>query len=447
MRPTFPAVAGLCLAAALLDGCKRKAPDAAPVSSPGVAAPAVAERSTVLAELPDAPPDPDATFVFAAGGGGVAWVSSAAGRARVVHDGREGPAYDGVRAPLLSADGRRCAYAARRGAAWRLVQNGREGPAFDDIGKVVLGPDGAHVAYEARVGASWLLVVDDRPRPAGPGRHPWIEFAADGRTLGFLDQADADGRGRLVVADLVQGGERLVDPQVVGPILGPDGLSVAAVAERDGRQQVLSFRLDAAERVTRGPAYDRVVAMAFSADAAAVGYYAVRGDAYYATVGDREERLPDGESIVDLPAISSRRHVAVAVIAGGGVRVREFIAPGSRSGGAYAGVEGLTYSPDGSALAFVAERDGKFLVVANGKEGPAFDRVVSPAFSPDGTRLVYRAREEGRRFVVVADGTGKVLRRDPTYEQVFPVRFTADGRSIAYGVKDGRQLAWRVEPL
>jgi hypothetical protein len=28
---------------------------------------------------------------------------------------------------------------------------------------------------------------------------------------------------------------------------------------------------------------------------------------------------------------------------------------------------------------------------------------------------------------------------------VFPVQFTADGKSIAYGVKDGRQLAWKVE--
>jgi hypothetical protein len=31
------------------------------------------------------------------------------------------------------------------------------------------------------------------------------------------------------------------------------------------------------------------------------------------------------------------------------------------------------------------------------------------------------------------------------YEQVFPVQFTADGKSIGYGVKDGQQLAWKVQ--
>jgi Tol biopolymer transport system component len=85
--------------------------------------------------------------------------------------------------------------------------------------------------------------------------------------------------------------------------------------------------------------------------------------------------------------------------------------------------------------------------VVNGTEGPPFDRVVTPTFSPDGKRVAYRARKDGRRFVVLADANGRTLRQLAANEQVFPVRFTADGRAITYGVKDGRRLAWKVEPL
>jgi hypothetical protein len=49
--------------------------------------------------------------------------------------------------------------------------------------------------------------------------------------------------------------------------------------------------------------------------------------------------------------------------------------------------------------------------------------------------------------VVVAGLDGKTIRQLAVHEQVFPVLFTADGRSVAYGVKDGRQLSWKVEAL
>jgi WD40 repeat protein len=86
-------------------------------------------------------------------------------------------------------------------------------------------------------------------------------------------------------------------------------------------------------------------------------------------------------------------------------------------------------------------------VVVNGVEGAAFDRVISPKFSPNGKYLVYRARKDGKRFVVVAKKGGKIIRQHPAYEQVFDVEFTADGKSVAYGVKDGQKLVWQVESL
>ena len=116
-------------------------------------------------------------------------------------------------------------------------------------------------------------------------------------------------------------------------------------------------------------------------------------------------------------------------------------------GKSYDDAAGVIVSSDGGTSAFIACRGEKCFVVANDSEGPLFDRVVSPKFSPDGKFLVYRVRKDGKRFVVVADSSGKVLQQHPAYEMVFDVSFTADGKSVAYGVKNGQQLLWKVEKL
>lgn len=48
---------------------------------------------------------------------------------------------------------------------------------------------------------------------------------------------------------------------------------------------------------------------------------------------------------------------------------------------------------------------------------------------------------------MVADASGKTIRQHPAYEQVLQPVFTADGKSVAYGVKDGQKLIWMVEKL
>ncbi len=45
------------------------------------------------------------------------------------------------------------------------------------------------------------------------------------------------------------------------------------------------------------------------------------------------------------------------------------------------------------------------------------------------------------------DANGKTITQHPSYEQVFQPVFTADGKSVAYGVKNGNKLIWKVENL
>jgi hypothetical protein len=163
-------------------------------------------------------------------------------------------------------------------------------------------------------------------------------------------------------------------------------------------------------------------------------------------LGEREESAPS--EMMSSPVVrSGGKGVGFLVASGATVHLEHFAVDAGRRGSDYEDAEGLVYGPDGASHAYAARRGGSWFVVVNGQEGPPFDRVVTPVFSPDGRWVAYRARKDGKRFVVLAETSGKTVRLHPAYEQVFPVQFSADGKAAVYGVKDGRQLAWKVEAL
>jgi hypothetical protein len=229
--------------------------------------------------------------------------------------------------------------------------------------------------------------------------------------------------------------------------LFPGRTRAAAICARDGRQGVLTFDLDRPDGVRRGPMYDSVHGLTFGSDGTSLAYFAERSGGRTVVLNDREEPLPAGDVIVSAAVRPDGKGIGVLAASGGLVALRQFFFEGGRREAAYEEAEGLTYGADGRSHAYAARRGGAWFVVVDGREGPPFERVVSPAFSPDGRFLVYRARAAGKRFVVVANKSGGTVSVHPAYEQVFPVLFTADGKSVAYGVKDGRQLAWKVESL
>lgn len=79
-------------------------------------------------------------------------------------------------------------------------------------------------------------------------------------------------------------------------------------------------------------------------------------------------------------------------------------------------------SPDGKRIAYVALRDGKLLVVVDGREGAKYDDLGqgSMIFSADGKRVAYTAQKGGKWLVVVA-----ARRAQPTTESVNTTRSSA----------------------
>jgi hypothetical protein len=462
MRLVWVGLLAACAAGPSVSGCRcgvtAPARGLRPPVNPALATPAVLatlpEEATGEAGTPTMGlglhgpvPASEIQFQFGARGGGVAYGFERAGRSQVFHNGRPGKEYDGVGAIAVSPDGRRCAYGARVGEAWHMVVDGvEESRGHASIQAPLFSPDGAHLAYQALDGERRYLVVDGVASGGTTTRYRGYGFSADGTRLAFITDADDRDRGKLVVSDLGFKDQTVIDASASGLRVSEDASAVAAIASSGGKQQVVSVRFERPGDVRRGAPGDAVSGLVFGPGGSGPAYVMQRAGERYVVLADREEPLAEGEP-QGLPAVADDgRSLGLLVASSGGVGLRRFFGESGPAGASYEEAEGLVAGADGT-YAFAARRADGWFVVVGGHEGPVFDRVVTPTFSPDGRYVVYRARKEGRRFVVVAGLDGKTVRQHPYYDQVFPVRFTADGRSVGYGVKDGRQLAWKVEPL
>jgi len=456
-------VLSLCagLAAALAgSACSRRAESPAQ----GEALPAAAQgKTTVLATVAEGPGAPGAPaaggpalhagttagvqeFRFAEGGAGVAWTAETEGGAQVYFNGRAGKTYKAVGDVVFSRDGRRHAFGALVGDAWRMVVDGVEGQPFSAVQDAVFSPDGAHLAYVAMAGERWYVVVDGKANAGTAGRYEAPEFSADSSRIAFIDDKGGQGRGALVVSDLSFARAVVAGKDVSSLTLSDDRTTLAAVTQDGEGQRVITLRFDAPDRVKRGAREPAILGLALSPDGRSVAHLASRGSEAFVVLDGREEPQQFG-GVFFMKVRPGGGAVAAWVPEGGGTKLHTYFEPGARDEGPYDEAEGLVYSGDGRSHAYAALREGTWRLVVNGHEGPAFDRVVTPAFPPDGSRVVYRARKDGRRFVVVADLEGRTIRQHPAYEQVFPVVVGADGKTVAYGVKEGRNLAWKEEGL
>ncbi len=424
---------------------------------------AVADRTAILATINDdekpqsiapatgvgihVPLSASFQFIFSERGGGVAYIVEKDGKSYVVHNGNAGKPYKTVGSVAISPDGKRIAYCALADGKWRMVIDGREGASFNTVKSPLFSPDGLHVAYQAMAGDRWHLVVDNTPNEGTLKRYLKHEFSADSTKIAYIDDVDDKNLGRLVVCDLTFKKRVIVESNVSKMLLNADKTRIAAVSSSDNKQRVIDFSFDSPASVKKRPLFDSVRYLAFGPDTVSLAYFAERDGKQLMVLNDKEETVPVA-NLVGQPVIHpGQKMVAALIAANNTVSLHQFFVENEQKEAGYEEAESLVYSRDGNFHAFAARKGVNWFVVVNGKEGPAFDRVVSPLFSPDGKSLVYRARKDGKRFVVVADSGDRTIKAYPSYEQVFQPVFTADGKSIAYGVKDGQKLIWKVEGL
>lgn len=178
------------------------------------------------------------------------------GKWTMVVDGVAGPVYDWVghcdsNAAVVSRDGRRVAYAAKRDDKKFVVIDGDEGPPYDDIWAICFSPDGRHVAYEAFTGrgdeARQLLVVDGVAGPPGGGASR-LSFSPESRRVVYrIDQEQRLNAGPGAQAVVVNGVRGPWYDHVEDLTHSRHGEYLAYRAERGDRELVVVERAETPE--------------------------------------------------------------------------------------------------------------------------------------------------------------------------------------------------------
>ncbi|MGE0031611.1 MAG: WD40 repeat domain-containing protein [Steroidobacteraceae bacterium] len=254
----------------------------------------------------------------------------------------------------------------------------------------------------------------------------------------------------ILVATGTQASERLVaklDPALVPHtfLVSPDGLRFGYVVRTaEGMAAVVDGRI--------GKSYPFVGAPAFSGDGSSVAYsVSTSADAsmcrpprescaWFVVKDGQEGARYDATS---RPVMShDGRHMAYWASPAGGV-MHAVVDGNAHKTYLHAmlshdsGLPGLVMSPDGRRVAYAVSRDKqKWFVVLDGQEGKSYDEVWFLTFSPDGTRLAYHARVGAERLMVV-DG-----QESKAYDNVGDPIFSPDSRRFAYRASPGSRGKW-----
>ncbi len=382
-------------------------------------------------------------------GKGVAYIANVGNKTHVVHNGVPGKLFDGynLAALQMSPDAKRVVHVAIAQKKWSVVINGVASGLYDEVGPPVFSPDSKHVAYEVKNGDTWSIVADSSATSPALSYYDKPVYSADSSKIMIVENTPDDQKKNIVICsnNLLR---IAVIPATAQPmVISADKNRVAAVSEQNGKYMSIDFAFNKPDVVVKGPLYDSIQHLSISKNGSSLSYLATKGTATYLILDGKEELLPVGEYPWPPVIRPNGKGAGIVISDKSGAYLYQAFSSGGKASKHYKEAADLAYSDDGVSLVYGAIQNEKFIAVINGVEGPPFDRVVSPKFSPDGKYVVYRARKDNLRFVVVADTTGKILRQHQGYERVFEPVFTADGASVAYGVKDGKKLIWKVEKL
>ncbi len=345
-------------------------------------------------------------------------VIEAGGAQRVRLDGRDGPEVlgVGVEGIALGPDGRHLAYPARRPAGWTVIHDGREGPPWEGLGAVVLDPSGEHVAYAAERGARWYVVRDGEAGPA-------FDAILDGSIV-------LGGAGRSAYVG-ERGGQAYA---VVDGALGPgwDGIGGLSFSADGARVAYVARRGDAAFAVVDGvasDAYEGVAEVSLAPKRGRVAVVARREKAWRVIVDGveggpfaRVSRLRWSPAGDRLAYAGKRGRAEVVVLDGVEGDPFEAVMPAS-----------LCFDATGRRFAFAAQREGAWRITADGREGGAFDEVSPPVFSDGGEVMGHLARR-GASHVAVIDG-----REGPGWAWAGDLVLGPGGRRFAYLARRGER--------
>jgi len=332
-------------------------------------------------------------------------------------------------------DGSTVAYPAKRGKKMVVFVEGKASPEYDGVGRIFLSEDGAHHAYWAKKdGAYGVVVVDGEERKvegAALNVLEGIQMNRDGSHLAYL----VKGAGSMrMVADGKAGAEF---ESAFWPRYSPDGKRLVYQARKAGGKQVVVIDGEV------GPEYDGIMGgrgeIVFSADSKHTAYAGQRGDDWFPVIDGVEGKQPF-KSVEQLTFSADGSKIAFV---GRTVEGERAVLNGV-VGDPFNLVSRLVFSPDGKRFAYAVRRafrtpkDQDWAVIVDGTAGKTYSRVHTVAFSPDGKRLAYTAQQDDKTVAVIDDVPGS------PYEIIVAksVAFSPDGSRLAYVARAGGK--WKL---
>jgi hypothetical protein len=447
------------------------------------------------------PMPPQGTPVIVSANGLHTGIKTAAGSRQVVlHDGKAGPEFDEIcrfqpnspaafmDAIVLSRDGSRIAYAARRGRSRFVCVDDQEGPRYTrlpgessvtgtllvDSGILGFTADGRHVVYVAASGDDgWHVIADGVASPAynkvepllfsqSGGRFGYVAATADGAVVTVIDGKPVEGYPQVENLEFSSDGEhyafiaRTPDIKWHFVLDGNAGSGYVAVDQCSfGENGTYCYRAlkslepDANGRMLKryavvlngveGPEsdaaeYDLIDSVRLSSDGRKVAYIS---------------RTPDGDVVVfDGKPGRNYDHITNLIISAGGFKVAyladtpngKFLVVDEKESMACVDTKGFVFSDDGRHFGYAgwAGSDKGWIPVVDGKPGKSYGDISDLIFSRDGAHYAYAASGD----VLVLDGkerpmsySGSLTWPNPANHNQQRFAFSPDGRHFAYATQ------------
>ena len=402
------------------------------------------------------------TPFFSADGKHHAFVATSGSKCMAVIDGVAQPAYEvgkdrwPITGLMFGADGGKThvAYQVSEKDKHAVVVNGKKLGAYDSIKGGLPGIwdfyfEGSYFAYRAKVGDKMVAcrghidgdevrLVQSKPYLSiGSGSPVWMGGASDeksGELFAFIAK-DAPGKERILTLPgdkpITKKSWKFIARNMLQASSAKKGEMAYVAGDKQWRVVVGDKQWPSCQTLGRLLSSPSGKTWASTAKVDGKFVMMVNGVASQAYA-----EIQHGESL--FPAGDERVVFAATTLADSKTPARVIV--DGKEGKAYAQVRGdsILFSPNKTAMAYVAGDGNKNFVVVDGKEGSAFDGVDDLRFSSKSV-LAYRARRGTEYFVVVGDKTWG------PYADVKPksLVFSPDGKVAAWAAF-GADGNWQV---
>ena len=336
----------------------------------------------------------------------------------LVLDGRPGPSFAPRARQIVtfSSDGDHAAYVAATRDSQFVVADGQRGPGFVQVGDLTLrfSDDGSRLAYfvapdkegkrvaavvDGQAGQAWDTILGVSPAGFETPKNPWdadtpsereafssgIVFSGDSRHYAYAAVASTE---QFVVVD---GQPSPAYEAVFPPVFRGAGAEVWYAAREQGKWFLVRNGVPDQDR------YDELQYNAVTPPPGDHWAYAVReGKRWTVVVDGRRGPKADEVWIMDLVFSPGGNRCAYPARMG----KKEHVILDGQVGAAWDRVGSICFSPDGQHVAYSVKKGEQVFVLADGMAGPVVTEVGNRGvrFVPDGSAVEYLATRDGTLY-------------------------------------------------